>query len=529
MSKDFINRLGIKRFLNPAVLLGLFLLIGISLRLYDLGTESYWIDETFTVVEGQQSIQQILTSGRLDQPPAYFIPFHYWERIFGTSEVSTRSFSALAGIISIILVYMIGRELFGKPVGLLSAFLISISEFQIQYSQYVHFYSYFEMMALLSILFFILALKSKKRIHFILYVIASILMVYSHTFGVFILAAQNVFLILQVKKYKGLIATWIICQALVLFAYLPYFFILTLGKGSVEGAVIATNGYISPPSLWEPLRSVYHFIFSPRRERNWEIMVVNYAVAGAFLIAGTWIYAFRQGKNIWLSAWRRWNANLKEVPDLTGKLLLVSCWLVCPILLPFVFSYLITPIYKDQYTIGAASALYLLLALGIYSIRKLVPITISLMVLVIMIVPSLGNYFVNDVNEQWREVAAFVQANSSPTDEIVFAPNEGIEIEQKTFNWYYQGIEQKTFDWYYHGNLPICGLSNNVQDSKAISAALMQCVSGHKRFWVIIRNASENSSQYTSFFVNPNQTTMHLINTHQFIGPISVYLVELQH
>ncbi len=518
MSTDFQNRSGINRFLNPAVLLGLILLIGISLRLYDLGTESYWIDETFTVVEGQQSIQQILTSGRLDQPPAYYFPFHYWEQLFGTSEVSTRSFSALAGIISIILVYMIGRELFGKPVGLLSAFLISISENQIYYSQLAKFYGYFEMMTLLSILFFILALKSKKRIHFILYVIASILMVYSHTFGVFILAAQNVFLILQVKKYKGLIATWIICQALVLLTFAPYIFFLIIGKGSLQEVAAVQASLVLPiPSLSEPLRSVYHFIFSPRRERNWEIMVVNYAVAGAFLIAGTWIYAFRQGKNIWLSAWRRWNANLKEVPDLTGKLLLVSCWLVCPILLPFVFSYLITPIYKDQYTIGAASALYLLLALGIYSIRKLVPITISLMVLVIMIVPSLGNYFVNDVNEQWREVAAFVQANSSPTDEIVFAPNQGI------------GIEQKTFDWYYHGNLPICGLSNNVQDSKAISAALMQCVSGHKRFWVIIRNASENSSQYTSFFVNPNQTTMHLINTHQFIGPISVYLVELQH
>jgi uncharacterized membrane protein len=272
MNSSVQNRPGIKRLLTPAILLGLILLIGSILRLYDIGGESYWIDETFNLIEGQQSIHQLLTSGRLDQPPAYFIPFHYWEQAFGTSEVSTRSFSALAGIISIIIVYLIGQELFNKPIGLLSAFLIAISEFQIQYSQYAHFYSYFEMMSLLSILFFILALKSKKIIHFALYTIASILMLYSHTFGVFIIAAQDLFFILQLKRYRGFIVPWLICQALVLLAYLPYFLILTLGQGSVAGAVVATNGTILSTSLSEPLRSVYLFIFSPRRDRSRGIM-----------------------------------------------------------------------------------------------------------------------------------------------------------------------------------------------------------------------------------------------------------------
>ncbi len=79
----------------------LVLMLGTLLRLYDLGTESYWSDEMYTVYEVQQTIPQVIESGRLDQPPGYYIPFHFWVQIFGLSESGTRSFSTLAGVASI--------------------------------------------------------------------------------------------------------------------------------------------------------------------------------------------------------------------------------------------------------------------------------------------------------------------------------------------------------------------------------------------------------------------------------------------
>ena len=164
LNKDLQNKTGAQKDINSAVLLGIIVSLGIVLRFYDLGTESYWIDEMSTVIEGQQNILQVITSGRLDQPPAYYLPFHLWLQIFGTTEVSTRSFSALIGVGSIVLIYLIGRELFDRKVGLLAAFLMAISEFQIYYSQQARFYSFFEFTALLSFLFFILALKVKGKL-----------------------------------------------------------------------------------------------------------------------------------------------------------------------------------------------------------------------------------------------------------------------------------------------------------------------------------------------------------------------------
>jgi len=514
MNKEFQNRPSIKKFLNPTVLLGLILLIGISLRVYDLGTESYWIDEMGTVFEGQQSIHQIITSGRLDQPPAYYFPFHFWEQFFGTSEVSTRSFSALTGIGSIVLIYLVGKELFGEIVGLLSAFFMAVTEFQLFYSQETRFYSFFEFMTLLSFLFFILALKKKKKVYFFLYVFASIIMVYGHTFGIFILVAQNLFFFIQAIKDRNGIGLWLICQALIGLALLPYLFPLLFGAGGVRGAVDLNLGASSTPSLLDPLRSLYHFVFSPRRERNWQNILFNYAAAGALLMGGTLVYAIRQGKSKFLTTGRGWFASLQEVPTLTSKTLLVSCWLLCPIVLPFVASLVIAPMYVEHYTISAAPALYLILAFGIFSIRKMVPLIVSLGVIVIIIGPSLGYYYVTSTHEEWPKVAAYVNENSGSGDVIVFAPVTD------------SGNQQKTFNWYYRGSLQECGLGALISDSVAWKD-LTQCVSGHERFWVIIRGTNDDVyyKRYTSLFLNPNQTVMHLIKEQQFVG-ISVYLFD---
>ena len=98
--------------------------------------------------------------------------------------------------------------------------------------------------------------------------------------------------------------------------------------------------------------------------------------------------------------------------------------------------------YEEHYTISAAPAFYLLLAFMLIQLRKLVPLIISLGVLLIMIVPGLGNYYTNGINEQWRE-AALYRAGKLETDEVLFL-----------LRIWVIGIQQKSFYWYYHGNLP---------------------------------------------------------------------------
>ncbi|MBC7876517.1 MAG: glycosyltransferase family 39 protein [Anaerolineales bacterium] len=513
LNKDISGGSWIQRNFNSTVLLGLVLLLGTTLRLYDLGAESYWIDEMSTVIEGQQTIKQLFTSGRLDQPPAYYLPFHLWMQLFSATEISTRLFSAMIGIGSIVLIYLIGLNLFSKEVGLISAFLMSISEFQIYYSQVARFYSFFEFTTLLSFLFFILALRRKTILQFTLYTLASIIMVYSHTYGMFILAAQGIFFILHVKKYKNLIAIWLMCQGLIVLALLPYFYPLIFGAGGGVGGAIDLNiGGLPAPSPLDPFRSIYRFIMSARRDRNWEIMFANYAIAGILLVAGTWIYSARSGMGTLLDEARS-QFNLQKLSKLKSKCILLSFWLLCPIIFPFILSFVVGPMYQDHYMISAAPALYLLMSLGIFSVRKLVPTIISLSVLMVIILPGLGYYYATDIHEQWKEVALHVDENSGPNDVIVVAPNQGI------------GIEQKTFDWYYEGSLNSYGFGSDFIDSATLSEALIKAVSGYDRVWVVMRD-DPNESYYRTFFLDTEQIGMNLIEEHHFFE-ISAYLFEI--
>jgi hypothetical protein len=375
-------------------------------------------------------------------------------------------------------------------------------------------------MTLLSFLFFILALRSERIVHLALYGAASILMVYSHAFGIFILAAQILFLIVQRKNFGNLITTWIICEALILLTLLPYFYPLIFG-GSISESIMTQGSRLFPvPSLKAPLGSIYRFIFPARREHSWETVLPGYAAAASLLIVGTWIYATLQGRSNWAEEARGWvSNNSQEVPNLTQKLSLVGCWLICPIMLPFIFSLAFIPIYTDRYLIGAAPALYLLVAFGLFNVRKVVPLVISLSALVMMVAPGLRYYYVEDINEEWREAGAYLEENAGPDEVIVFAPLNSVTEKQ---------IQQRSLNWYYEGSLQGCGLGMQLIDPAAISEALKQCISGRHRFWVILQEASdsETGGHFRSFFSEPNRTTMHVIKEHQFVG-ISVYLFEL--
>jgi mannosyltransferase len=195
------------------------------------------------------------------------------------------------------------------------------------------------------------------------------------------------------------------------------------------------------------------------------------------------------------------------------KLLLVGCWLVCPIVLPFVLSDVMSPIYHDRYTISAAPALYLLLASGIASVRKVVPEIVTLGALVIVIAPGLHHYYVTDVKEQWREVAQYVEENAGRDDAIVFAPDEN-------------GWQQKSFYWYYRGSLPGCGIDVRLMDDASIENARARCTSGAQRFWLVMRGTSEVVGRFKAWFLNRNHADIRLIREQQFKG-ISIYLFEV--
>jgi len=497
------------------IYLSLIILLGTVLRLYDLGTESFWFDEIYTVHRVSQDLQtlvhQLAADGTITRNAVYYFLAHFWVLPFEITEASIRSLSALFGVLSVGMMYLVGRELFDEKVGLLSSLLIAVSEFQIQHSQEARFYSLFVLLTLLSIYCYMLALRMKQPRRWIFSSLINILLFYTHTFAIFIFAVEYLHYITCWKDNKNTVVWWGISQVLLVLAILTGLLPM-LREESVAGLGDGL-AWIAVPSLKDLLRTVYGYLFPQNYQHSWFFIGVSFAIGLAFFTVATIVFNIRRAGGHRFAEVKTWFQNVRFPPRVSSEWMLVAVWLFCPVILPFIYSMIFSPVFVDRYTICAAPAFYLLVAALISRIRRVVPIYISLVALMIVIVPGLQDYYVADINEQWQEAAVYVQENSQANDVIIFAPDA-------------EGYQDKSFDWYYTGTLPSCGISSSVKDDRAIAEVLSSCTTGHDRVWVIMRGPPDIMDRFASYFRDPGRTSMRLMAEKHFVK-LSVYLFNL--
>jgi hypothetical protein len=271
--------------------------------------------------------------------------------------------------------------------------------------------------------------------------------------------------------------------------------------------------WIPDRPLWYLLRTVYWYLFPIPNDPTWASVAVKLGLSLAFFIAGSLVFAYRHGIRVWAKKLRETIADRQLWTADTQALLLLGCWLVIPVVLPFVLSKITSPMFVDRYTIGAAPALYLLLAFAIVRLRKVIPMVVSMGALLMMIVPGLQQYYQADIKEQWNETAAHVVAHEKPGDVVVFAPAE-------------EGWLRASFDWYYRGALPECDVELGLGDPETLQAGMDACTVGKERLWLVLRGSPDRIKPLTELFLDGKQEDMRLVEEQQFTL-ISLYLFEL--
>lgn len=132
-----------RRRYEVALTLLLILFLAGALRVYDLGGESLWLDETHSVDAAGESVYDILTvvPRRYHLPPLYFLMLRGWVLLAGDSAVAVRVPSAIFGIAAVAVLFLVGLELRSAALGLAVAFISAISYFLIRYAQEARPYS----------------------------------------------------------------------------------------------------------------------------------------------------------------------------------------------------------------------------------------------------------------------------------------------------------------------------------------------------------------------------------------------------
>jgi len=117
------------------------LLLGFLYRIYGLNNNySFWTDENHVAIFVRAILERgnpILNNG---YSTGVYQLLQYWlsavsSIFFGLNEFTVRSPSIIFGILTIWGVYLLGKELFNRNVGLLSAFLISFLKIEILWSR----------------------------------------------------------------------------------------------------------------------------------------------------------------------------------------------------------------------------------------------------------------------------------------------------------------------------------------------------------------------------------------------------------
>ncbi len=163
----------------------LILVVAAFLRLYNLGSGDPVNDEVFSAFRGlgmmdfDEAEHQTTplewydshdpVSGRWwmnlsfhDHPPLVFLTDHVFLKMFGEHNFAFRLPSALLGIASIYLLYVIGYTLFAAPVGLLAAALMAVTLNHVYISRVGLQESYVIFFLLLTSYFFLRGLKDRR-------------------------------------------------------------------------------------------------------------------------------------------------------------------------------------------------------------------------------------------------------------------------------------------------------------------------------------------------------------------------------
>ncbi len=139
------------------------ILLAFAARFIHLGGDSFWFDEVFTLDTARQSLGHVLAGQDINNPPGFHLLAFFSVQVWGTSEYALRLVSAVAGTLTVPLMFVVGSLLSNRRVGLWAALLLAVSPFHVRYSQEARAYAVQAALTTASAACLLLAIARRKR------------------------------------------------------------------------------------------------------------------------------------------------------------------------------------------------------------------------------------------------------------------------------------------------------------------------------------------------------------------------------
>jgi mannosyltransferase len=197
--------------------------VAAALRFATLGLQSYHHDEIVTasrILRGSFWHAMDAVGFSESAPPLYYALAWLWTQVTGTGEAGLRSVSALAGVATVPVAYLLGAELSSRRAGITAAALVAVNPMLVWYSQEARGYALFVLLTALSLLYFVRALDRGRRRDSVAWGIASALALATHYFAAFPIAVEALWLLRRRGRRSGgaFPGLWIVAAAGLLLA-----------------------------------------------------------------------------------------------------------------------------------------------------------------------------------------------------------------------------------------------------------------------------------------------------------------------
>ena len=392
---------------DTRILLWVIVALGTLLRLRALSAKSFWLDEIASVViarmPGNSFWHWLWTEeGNM---ALYYVMLRPWLE-FHLGEATVRLLSVLPGIVSMPVMYLLGRRLFGRYVGILSALLLALSTCSVVYSQEARGYSWLLLGTIVSTYLFARMIECPSHRTACAYALAAGVTFYFHYFGLLVPLAHAVSLQALPKLRRPWMQLSVAAGILAILAMPVLWMIHTQPVRHLD--------WVSRPSLLELYHLGVFLAAESGKGVGSVLLVVELVLLGVF---------FRQMLSLW-----------KGPPesDLWPYALVASC-LLTPIVFSLLFS-VVRPVFFHRFLIICLPAWLLAIAVGIYSLRQR-PIRMWAIaaVCILSLVSTWLSY--SRIREDWRGAVNYLIDNARAQDVVLYYEPVGNWAAESYRDW----------------------------------------------------------------------------------------------
>jgi mannosyltransferase len=370
--------------------------VGFALRLYGLGVQSLWYDEAYSWLN--IAATDFWTGLRISlanfvHPPLYYIlsrPF----TLLGDSEWVLRLPAVVTGTLALPAIYLLGKHIAGRRLGLMAALLLALNPFHVWFSREVRNYSLAMLFTLLVVYFFLRLLRGKRAWSW--FTLASAMAFVSHYFCLLLPLAQFGYFLLNFRRRHRLFRRWVLSMAIAFLPMLVWLIALFAQEEKMIGIA-----WIPTPKPWSILVTLWNFSL---------VTIGHGTVLAAIALP---VFALALALGLLPSRYRQW----------------LLLWLFAPLVSVTIISWALgRNIYVDRYFIVCLPAYLLLLALGaLRPSRRWMRVGLGA-ALCIASIAGTARLFVDPhlSKEDWRSATAILEASRQPHDLVVLRNAEDI-------------------------------------------------------------------------------------------------------